>query len=238
MARISKRKEESSFFDALCDWRMGLQDTGSICRMRALRMRLMTDQSSPSISPAVNSFPWKWLLRSMTPQSSRAHIMLSSSGSVFRDILGTGSIRINGDVQRSWPLKAADLLARRPEYIAQIGSQLYAPSASRIDDKWLLQSLLYYAPQDSGSAYWLPVLEKLHISLSHYNGFDLKGLADTRFVDTLFWCYSVLIGNRVTWAVEDLKNCIRNGAPDLWKALHPLSFFSTTKGIWRKIGGD
>jgi len=117
---------------------------------------------------------------------------------------------------------------------------MYSPNADRIDEKWLIQSVLYYAPQYSETTYWLPILGQLNIKLSYYDELSLKDIADTPFVETIFWCYSILSKNKIKWALDDLKDCIRNEAPDLWKELHPhsiLGFFGGP-GIWKKIGGD
>ncbi|MGN0778052.1 MAG: hypothetical protein ACI4MJ_02790 [Aristaeellaceae bacterium] len=133
--------------------------------------------------------------------------------------------------------KALQLLAQRPEPLGQEHSQLHAPSASSSDAAWLLQRLLYDAPQHYGVAYWPVILEQLDLPLDRMDTLTLRELNEAHLIDKLFWCYAILMPNGIGWAAADLKECLRQDAPRLWNALHPLLPFGFS-GIWRKIGGE
>lgn len=85
--------------------------------------------------------------------------------------------------------------------------------------------------------YWNECLNDLNIDLQTLNNKDLKEISMSNFVEVTFDCYSALTSNGILWAVDDLKEFIKQSAPSFWKAIHPFMLFGLAN-TWKKIGGD
>ena len=140
----------------------------------------------------------------------------------------------------NWNLKdAVSMLQQRPPYLPSADLVLNNPNHQLFaSEQWLLLMLLCETTHVNDNRYWEPILNQKHIDLSHLNSIDLREVAATPFVEVMCEIYCVLSGNGIHWGTTDLKNYLKQAAPDLWKGLHPFSLFGGVTGIWRKIGGD